>query len=86
MENNGGLHGGERISLLSLPSLADQRHSQCVQGRTVLAEWRRADKHEEHNARVILKHASLPVVTEIFATLTLNRLREEQHRSTSTLR
>ncbi|KAJ7672912.1 hypothetical protein B0H17DRAFT_1183272 [Mycena rosella] len=47
---------------------------QLAEGRTILAVWELSAPTDEHDARLIIKHAGLAIVTEIMTTLTINRM------------
>ncbi|KAJ7651763.1 hypothetical protein B0H17DRAFT_1338670 [Mycena rosella] len=47
---------------------------ELAEGRTILAVWELSAPTDEHDARLIIKHAGLAIVTEIMTTLTINRM------------
>ena len=48
---------------------------QCFDNKgACVATWERGQLEDEFHARLTIKHAGLPVVTEIVTTLTLNRI------------
>ncbi|KZP21612.1 hypothetical protein FIBSPDRAFT_740381 [Athelia psychrophila] len=47
---------------------------ECVSGRTTVALWEHSDPEDEFHARLTIRPAGLPIVTEIVTTLTLNRM------------
>lgn len=50
---------------------------QCYDAKNMLvAVWELAQRSEPFYARLTLKHAALPVVTELLTTFTLNRIVE----------
>ncbi|CAK5282738.1 unnamed protein product [Mycena citricolor] len=49
-------------------------HTQLTDGRTVFAVWETAAATDDFDGRLTLKHAGLAFVTEIMATLTINRM------------
>lgn len=48
--------------------------SQCISGRTTVALWEYSEPEDEFHARLTIRPAGLPIVTEIVTTLTLNRM------------
>ncbi|KAL0950358.1 hypothetical protein HGRIS_010325 [Hohenbuehelia grisea] len=47
---------------------------ECVDGRSTIAVWERSQPEDEFHARLTIKPAGMPIVTEILTTLTLNRV------------
>ncbi|TFK29041.1 hypothetical protein FA15DRAFT_664698 [Coprinopsis marcescibilis] len=47
---------------------------ECMDGRTTIATWEVTEPSQEHFARLTLQPASLPFITEILTSLTLNRI------------
>lgn len=43
----------------------------------MIATWERKLDSDGNDAQLTLKHAALPIITDVLATLTLNRMRLE---------
>jgi hypothetical protein len=78
MESHPNPHGGassaHTIVALQNHDLPPLR--QCVDGRSTLALWELDQSNEPYDARLVIKHAALSIVTEILTTLTLIRMAE----------
>ena len=64
---NGGKHPVITVELTLTPT-------QCICGRTTIAEWQLSEPEDIFHARLTIKPAGLPIVTEIVTTLTLLRM------------
>ena len=49
-------------------------HPQCVDGRTTLAVWEVSHPDDEFHAKLTIRPAGIPIMTEIVTTLVLNRM------------
>jgi hypothetical protein len=54
-----------------------ERLPQLLKGSAVIATWERKLDVDGNDAQLTLKHAALPIITDVLATLTLNRMRLE---------
>lgn len=54
--------------------LAVSHSHQCVDGRTTLAVWEVSHPDDDFHAKLTVRPAGIPIVTEILTTLVLNRM------------
>ncbi|KAI5834722.1 hypothetical protein EV122DRAFT_226779 [Schizophyllum commune] len=52
----------------------DASRDSCVDGRTTLAVWEVSHPDDEFHAKLTIRPAGIPIVTEIVTTLVLNRM------------
>jgi len=72
MEANSTANGGRSLNTNHSCSLTEVL--KCLCGRSTIAVWELGEPEDIFNARLTIKRAGLPIVTEIVTTLTLLRM------------
>jgi hypothetical protein len=73
MEANSPAHGSKHLNPIE-ELYVDAHLLQCICGRTTIAVWELSEPEDIYHARLTIRPAGLPIVTEIVTTLTLLRM------------
>jgi hypothetical protein len=73
MESNATADGGTHLSPHQ-GLFADTNLLKCFHGRSTIAVWELSEPEDIFHARLTIRPAGLPIVTEIVTTLTLLRI------------
>ena len=74
MEDLSAADGGSSFDYSPSQTLINPQVGQCIDGRSVIAVWEMSEQGDAFDARLTIKPAALPIVTELLTTLTLNRM------------